>query len=319
MHNIPTLDRDILIKNLPFQQLIPALETAFQQEYTIPQRHHHDFANSKEGIDSTLLLMPAWRDGDYLGVKVVTVSPNNGKYDLPSIQGIYILLDAHKGMPLAYMEAKTLTARRTAAASALASSFLSRKDSRSLLMVGTGALAPELIRAHSTVRPIEKVFIWGRNFSKAQALQATLAKENITIQAVERIEDVIEKVDIISCATLSEKPLIFGKWLKAGQHVDLVGAYKPNMREADDEVIRRSNIFLDVMDGGTRENGDILIPLKTGVLKREEIKGDLFNLCRKEIAGRTSEEVITCFKSVGYALEDLAGAKLAYKTFLAKD
>lgn len=307
---IPFFDEKILEKRLNFKDLIEALRRAFQEEYTIPTRHHHNFENPKEGIESTLLLMPAWKAGEHLGVKTVIVSPNNGKYNLPSIQGIYTLFNAQNGFPIAQMDAKVLTTLRTAAASALASDFLSRKDSKTLLMVGTGALAPKLIQAHSTIRPLKKVLIWGRSFEKAKQLSEYLSFLNFEIQAVENIEENIPKADIISCATLSKSPLVFGKYLKEGQHVDLVGSYKPDMREADDEVIQKSEIFVDVIEGAMKETGDIVIPIQTGILKKQEIQGDLFDLCRNQSLGRKNEKEITLFKSVGHALEDLAAARL---------
>lgn len=310
---IPYFDKKYLEEKLDFKKLIEGLRRAFQEEYTIPTRHHHNFKNPKEGIESTLLLMPAWKAGEHLGVKTVIVSPNNGKYNLPSIQGIYTLFNAQNGLPIAQMDAKVLTTLRTAAASALASDFLSRKNSETLLMVGTGALAPNLIQAHSVIRPIKKVMIWGRNFEKAKRLSKELSFLNLDISAIENLEEKIPKADIISCATLSKNPLIFGKYLREGQHIDLVGSYKPDMREADDEVIQKSDIYVDVLEGATKETGDIVIPIQTGILKKEAIHGDLFGLCRSQISGRKNEKEITLFKSVGHALEDLAAARLAIK------
>jgi len=257
--------------------------------------------------------MPAWEAGQYLGVKVVTVAPNNAKYNLPSIHGMYILMDAHKGVPLAWMDAKTLTTRRTAAASALASSFLSRPDSSTLLMIGTGALAPNLIQAHAAVRPIKEVLVWGRNVDNAQKVAEKFSESDMRVHVVKSLEENLAKADIISCATLSDTPLVIGEYLVAGQHLDMVGAYKPDMREADDEAIRRSSIFVDNYTGATKETGDIYIPLQTGVLNREEIKADLFELCQMKKRGRQSDEEITFFKSVGHALEDLAAARMAYE------
>lgn len=298
---------------LDYPSLTACLENAFQENYSVPQRHHHDYPNPLEGVDSTLLLMPAWEAGKFLGVKVVTVSPNNGKYGLPSIHGIYILFDAHKGIALAQIEAKTLTSLRTAAASALASKFLSRADSSTLLMLGTGAMAPRLILAHASIRPIRQVYVWGRHFAKAKNLAAHFKGAAFEVEAVGNISDVIAGVDIISAATLSEQPLIFGKNLRPGQHLDLVGSFKPRMREADDETIIRSTVFVDVMGSAVRESGDIVIPLQAGILPRNEIKADLFGLCRKKHPGRQKPEEITLFKSVGHALEDLAAAKLAFQ------
>lgn len=313
------ISQEQLETNLDYSILIGALREAFQEKYIVPTRHHHNYKNPQEGVESTLLLMPAWQVGNYLGVKMVTVSPKNGQYDLPSIHGVYTLFDAHKGMPLAQIHATTLTAQRTAATSALASSFLSKKNSKTLLMIGTGALAPELIRAHSSVRPIERVYIWGRNLEKAKAVASFITKHlqflgrsNFDVFPIKNIEEGIEKADIISCATLSPTPLVFGKKLKVGQHLDLVGAYRPDMRETDNEAILRSSVFVDTYDG-MHESGDISIPLGNGILKKENICADLFELCRGEKIGRKDNFEITFFKSVGHALEDLAAAKLVYE------
>lgn len=305
MRFIPAKD---VAKHLDFTKLVPQLKQAFCSTFNVPARHHHDFFNPKEGNESTLLLMPAVEEGEDMGVKIVTVSPNNSKYDLPSIHGVYILLDAHKGGVRAILEAKTLTAKRTAAASALASSFLSRKESSSLLMIGTGALSSELIAAHVSVRPITKVYVWGRSETKAQKVVQE-CELDLEIQTVSSLKEAIEKVDIISCATLSKTPLINGEWLKEGQHLDFVGAYRPDMREADDISLQRASIFVDTMMA-TKESGDLAIPLKEGAICLEDIQTDLYHLCDGRHQGRKSAKEITFFKSVGHALEDLAAAQL---------
>ena len=296
---------------LDYKSLTEALRKAFATDYTVPARHHYNFQNPGTGKANTLLLMPAWQSGAHVGVKLVIVAPENAKQNLPAIQGTYTLFDAKTGVPLAQMDAPMLTAKRTACASALASDFLSRKNSTSLLMIGTGVLAPHLIRAHASVRPIKEVFIWGRNFAKAKALAKELEHDIFTIKAIEKIELGMH-TDIISCATLSAEPLIKGKWLKPGQHLDLVGAYLPNMREADDEVVRRSVIFVDNIESACHETGDLFIPIQNGLITKEDIKADLFNLCKSEHNGRSNEHEITYFKSVGHALEDLAAAQLAF-------
>ncbi|MCD8439722.1 bifunctional Delta(1)-pyrroline-2-carboxylate/Delta(1)-piperideine-2-carboxylate reductase [Tenacibaculum finnmarkense] len=328
MEKIIQIDSNYIENNTNFSALITELKAAFSsQETLVPMRHHHDFANPAVNADSTLLLMPAWNPSKNAGVKIVTVSPENSQFDLPSINGTYIYLDAVKGTIKAILEAKSLTVKRTASASALASSFLSKENSSSLLMIGTGALSVNLIKAHASVRPIKNVFIWGRNFSKAQAICEELQNENFTITAVQTIEEKISEVDIISCATLSKTPLVLGKYLKAGQHVDLVGAYKKDMREADDQVIKKGSVYIDTFQGGLKESGDIFIPLQTGILKEEDIKADLFQLCSsQEISegisegivgkkGRENEDEITVFKSVGHALEDLTAANYFYNQY----
>lgn len=302
-------------ENTRYSELISAINNAFtSSDIEVPARHHHNFSNPEENIDSTLLLMPAWNPGKEAGIKIVTVSPNNGKFDLPSIQGTYIYLDAHKGNVKAILDAKALTAKRTAATSALATSYLARKNASAMLMIGTGALASNLILAHSSVRPIKKVFIWGRNFSKAESICKELSNEKFAVSAVENIEEIIAKVDIVSCATLSKTPLVLGKYLKNGQHIDLVGAYKTDMRESDDDLIKKSKVFVDTYQG-LRESGDILIPLQNGIISEKDINADLFELCSNKKQGRRNEQEITCFKSVGHALEDLTAATYYYKKF----
>lgn len=298
---------------LDYPTLIQQLQATFVSDIEVPLRHHHDFDNPLAGKASTLLLMPAWQVGKYLGVKLVTVSPNNSAYDLPSIQGVYMLMDAHKGIPLALIDAPSLTSIRTAAASALAASYLARPDSDSLLMIGTGALAPRLIAAHASVRPIKRVYVWGRNKAKAIKIAAQFQKADFQIEVAETIEAGMSKAAIISCATLSETPLVLGKYLQKGQHLDLVGAYKPNMREADDEVMKRCSIYVDTMEGACKETGDIVIPFQTGILNKADIKADLFQLCKKAIFARKHKDEITLFKSVGHASEDLAAAILIYE------
>lgn len=290
-----------------YTEFIPLLREAFLGDFTVPQRHHYEYENGVGDNTSTLLLMPAWSSGQHVGIKTVTVSPYNGDFDLPSIQGIYTLIDAKNGLVKTQMEAKMLTVKRTAATSALASLYLSREEAATLLMVGTGALAPELIKAHSTVRPIKKVLIWGRNMEKARAVKALLSDLELEMEAVSSLEDAVPQADIISVATLSQEPLVFGKWLRPGQHLDLVGAYKPDMRETDDEALKRSSVFID-HSGAFKESGDLAIPLAEGVIKEKEIKGELKTLCKARQLARTDNSEITLFKSVGHALEDLSAA-----------
>ncbi len=316
MDIIKQISNEFIEENTNFSELIYEIKNHFStDEVIVPLRHHHDFPNPEVQADSTLLLMPAWNPSKNAGVKIVTVSPENGQFDLPSIQGTYIYFDAIKGSIKAILEAKSLTVKRTAAASALASSYLSRKNSSTLLMIGTGALSINLIKAHAAVRPIKEVFVWGRNFEKATAICEALKNENFTATPVKSIEEKISKADIISCATLSKTPLVLGKYLKPGQHIDLVGAYKKDMREADDGTISKAAVFLDTFQGGLKESGDIVIPLQNGTLKEENIKADLFQLCSHLKTGRNSEKEITVFKSVGHALEDLAAANYYYKKY----
>jgi ornithine cyclodeaminase len=304
---------DEVLKALDFPSLIDALAAAFKAGAEVPLRHHHTVA-VPGAPDATLLLMPAWQAGNALGIKVVTVFPGNAAKSLPAVMGQYLLLDAITGAPKAMIDGTALTARRTAAASALASRFLSRPDAAHLLMVGTGALAPNLIAAHCAVRPIKRVTVWGRNLDHAKAAAAKLKLNGVSISASGDLAKAVAAADIISCATLATEPLVRGAWLKPGQHLDLVGGFTPAMREADDEAVRRAatsgGVFVDTRGGAMKEAGDILQPLKNGTLKENEVRGDLFDLCRGKAPTRRDPTDITFFKSVGTALEDLAAAQL---------
>ena len=295
---------------LNFPALIKALDQGFTGSYTIPTRMHINYDNSVDNNQNTMLLMPAIEHDGYAGVKIINVAPANGTRNLPTIQGVYYLLDASNGEPKALMDAKTLTNWRTAAASALAATYLASPTANSLLLVGTGSLAPFIIDAYTSIRPIEKLMIYGRNKAKAELLakqKASLIKEVIV---VENLQDAATQVDIISVATLSKTPLIMGSWLRPGQHLDLIGSYRTDMRETDNEALTRSRIYVDSLKSAPIECGDLFIPLRDGVISSDDIQGDLFQLCRDEVQGRKDENEITIFKSVGHALEDLVAAKL---------
>lgn len=299
--SIPYVTGSFIEEHTVYTELVAALREGFKKnEVKVPLRSHFDIESEHSG---TLLLMPAWQADQSIGVKLINVFPENK--DVPSINGLYVHFDGTTGQPQCIIDAKALTNKRTAAASALASSLLSRIDSSSLLMLGTGSLAPELVRAHASVRPINQVYIWGRNFAKAEKTREFLQEYNFNCTAIENYKSVISEVDIISSATMASDPIIRGASLVPGQHIDLVGSYKPSMREADDDVIRKSKIYVDTIVGATKESGDICIPLSTGVISKEEIIAELYAMCQGDFTGRSSSNDITLFKSVGYALEDL--------------
>ncbi|MFI4998488.1 MAG: ornithine cyclodeaminase family protein [Reyranellales bacterium] len=309
--------------------LIDRLEALFRSGCEMPTRHHHPLKSplGPGSADALLLLMPAWTKappskggGGRIGVKIVTVFPDNAKRSLPSIHGQYLLLDGETGVPLALLDGTMLTKRRTACASGLASRYLSDPGSAKLLMIGTGALAPHLVRVHAKVRPIREIAIWGRRPEEAQRLARDLGQSlpaalgrPIQVRAVADRRQAIGEADIVSCATLSETPLVEGDWLRGGQHIDLVGAYTPDMRESDDTAVRRARVYVDTRAGATKEAGDIVQPLANGTLGAGDVVGDLFELSRGQKTGRPpgDRSSITLFKSVGAALEDLAAAELA--------
>lgn len=278
---------------LTFRDLVEALRRAFRADIVAPARHQHTLKRP-DGANATLLLMPAWTDFEaqrnsrtgYSGVKVVSVFPDNDARERPSVIGVYLLMSGHTGETLAIMDGRALTLWRTAAASALAASYLAREDASRLLMVGAGALAPYLIEAHAAVRPIRDVLIWNRDPDRATKLAGRVSDAGLNVSATSDLEGAVRGADIVSCATLARDPLIRGGWLSDGTHLDLVGAYRPDMRESDDACIERARIFVDTREGAMAEAGDIVQPLKSGVLRDSDVAADLFDLCRGDKAGR---------------------------------
>ena len=306
----------------PWPALIDALEAMFAAEGTengcvFPLRAHHQIPRNGQP-EATLLLMPAWSApaaaGGVIGVKLVTVFPGNAAKGMAAIDGAYVVFDGEDGRLRAVLDGGELTARRTAAASALAARHLAREDSKTLAIVGTGRLAGNLAAAHCAVRPIERILVCGRSAEKAARTAAAIAAETGRPAEPAEIPAAAAEADIISAATLSEAPLIRGADLKPGAHVDLVGAFKPTMRESDDEVMRRAAaVFVDTYAGGFSEAGDVVLALESGALTKDKVAAELAELARGEKRAARGAEDITVFKSVGAALEDLAAAMLCLK------
>jgi alanine dehydrogenase len=227
------------------------------------------------------------------------------------VAALFVLLDRATGEPRALIDGEALTLRRTAAASALAARYLARADSQRLLVIGTGKLAPWMVRAHCAVRPrLTRVALWGRNAAAAQSLAQQLRDEGLPVAAATELADAVRAADLVCCATTASTPVVHGGWLQPGTHLDLVGGFTRAMREADDAAIARARIAVDTYAGALAEAGDLAVPLEAGVITRAQIVAELAELVRGDAAGRTGDDEITLFKSVGTALEDLAAAEL---------
>ena len=307
------LDADQVKKLLDWKGTIEAIETMFGQTCTIAQRHHHQIPLDNQP-DATLLLMPAWIAGKYSGVKLVNVYPGNSTRGLETIQGIYLLIDGATGEMLAQLDGAELTARRTVCASALASKYLSRNDADHLLIVGSGRLARYLGFAHNAVRPLSRISIWARNRDRGIEVAEGYQAAGFASSFIDDLQTGCADADIISCATMATEPLVCGSWLNPGTHLDLVGGFKPTMREADDDAVARSTLFVDTKVGGLAEAGDLLGPMERGVIDRDDIAAELSELVAGQHRGRRDRHEITLFKSVGTAIEDLAAAVKCYES-----
>lgn len=297
---------------LDYKKLIEALHSMFRSDYQMPLRHHH-FYPVADGSENTLILMPAWNE-KYLGNKQIILAPSNVQKGIPTVSALYTLFDVQTGQPLVMMNAEELTSRRTACTSALAAKYLAPVNAKTLLVLGGGKVAQHLIQAHSAVRDYEEVYVWLRNKDKFEDfLKKIPAEFHSKIRFADDLGQAVSKADVISTATMTVEPIIKGKWLKEGVYLDMIGSYKPDMREADDEVIRKSTIFVDSRMGALHECGELYIPIKNGLIKESDVQADLTELCLEKHSGRKNEKETILFKSAGLAIEDLAGALLVYE------
>lgn len=257
--------------------------------------------------ENRMLVRSAWIDGLAAGVKAATVVPANVRRSepLPSIHAQVMLFDTDTGQLTAWVDGTAVTAWKTAADSALGSDLLSRPDSQNLLMVGAGGMAEPLIRAHCAVRPdLKKVTIWNRNSGRAEDLRSRLGDLRAAVSVADDLDAAIAEADIISCATMAVDPVLKGAIVRPGSHVDLVGAYRLDMREADDDLHRRGEWFVDSRETTLEHIGELKIPLEAGLIDSGAVLGDLHALV-DGTAGRSGDEAITVFKNGGGAHLDI--------------
>lgn len=299
-----TVDAEAVAARLPYDRLIPALRAALARHCDVPQRVHFDL-----GADASLLAMPAW-DDRYLGIKVINVFPRNVSIGKGTIASSYILSDRTTGEMQALIDGESLTSRRTAAVAALAASFLAPRGADHLLIVGAGRVARELAAAFAAVRPIRRVSVWSRNLSHAEALAGELSVQGFAASACSDLAAAAATASIIACATFATEPLIRGAWLGHDVHLSLIGGFRPTMREADSEAVKRSYVVADTLGGVLAEAGDLLVPIAEGIINVTHLKADLGELCRNERVVTNYFGQPTLFKSVGHAAQDLAAAAL---------
>ncbi|MEE2946532.1 MAG: ornithine cyclodeaminase [Pseudomonadota bacterium] len=272
------------------------LTDALAEGHRLPQAQISD-SFLYRGAD-TLLQRQAWIDGLGIAVKSATIFPGNTTGNAPVVNGAVTLFDDQTGELEALVDFHLVTKMKTAADSLLAARRLARPDSNSILIVGAGAVARSLREAYGAAFPTAEFKIWNRTARKAEELAAEFPNTS----AANDLEMAVRSADIVTSATLSTAPVIRGEWLQPGQHIDLIGAYRPDMREVDDEAMRRATVFVDSCDTTVEHIGELIAPLESGALSRDDIAADYYHLDRFK---RASLDEITLFKNGGGAHLDL--------------
>lgn len=288
---------------LTFPLLVDALEAAHRR----PPMQLHD---SSLGDESALYFVRHAADpGRHFASKLITSFPGNpARGELPAVQAVLVLFDATDGRPLATMDGTELTYWRTAADSALAARHLARRDARTLLVIGAGEMSTRLVRAHRAVRPsLQRVLVWNRTVARARAVAASLVAQDVAAEAVEDLRAAVRAADVVTACTRSHAPLVLGIDVAPGTHLDLVGGYTPETREADDEAARRARIFVDRRESAFHGVGDIVQPIASGAITEADVLGDLHDLVAGRV-GRRSADEITLFKNAGGGHLDLMTA-----------
>jgi len=307
-------DGKAVAESLPWPALLAAIEQIMSNDLAVAPERTVASIPVPDGDDASLLLKPGWVIGDVIAVKAVTFFPENGSHGLPTVNAGVLLFDGTTGVFRGACDGNELTTRRTAAASAVAAKRLARTDVRRLLVVGTGALSPMTAQAHAAVRSYEHIEIWGRSSEKAAAVVAALdpaSVGNAQVAVASDLDAAVAEAEVITCVTGSTEPLVLGEHVQAGTHIDLIGAFTPAMRETDDALIARASVWVDTYEDGVLA-GDLAQPLHAGVIRTDDLQGDLRSLVTGPTMARTADDQITLFKSAGIALEDVAAARLVF-------
>jgi ornithine cyclodeaminase len=302
-------DSKAVEKALPYPLLANALAQGLQQAIEAPPRSHltpnHDA--------SCVLIMPAWRPHQLMGVKMVSVWPGNNAKGESAVSGVYVLISCDNGHPVAVLDGTALTLRRTAAAAALAARKLARQNSRTLAMLGTGALSVPLVQAHVEVMPFDSVLVWGRQVGKAQAVVAQLQQQGIVASAATDLEQTLAQADVVAAATTATEPFIRTDWVRPGTHLGLIGAFTAQMAEAEPALMAQAQVFADSRSAVLEKGGEVFQAIQQGLIAPAAIQAELAELAAQpEGHCRRAAQDITVFKSVGFASLDLIAAELVY-------
>jgi ornithine cyclodeaminase/alanine dehydrogenase-like protein (mu-crystallin family) len=310
------IDSDSVLARISPLALIDAMEKKHLEGYeTIGRLHTLISRDDRPGAE--MLIWAGARTDGSMGAKIVSISPDNGLLSKPSptVHSAFALVDRLDGRFRSFIVGESFTRCKTAADSALAARYLAPANPTKLVVLGAGAQAKtHLTYLHAVCPTIERIDVWNRNRSRAEQLMEERFLP-VDFQVSDDLEASVAGADIVVCLTSSSTPVLDGKWLKLGCHVDLVGGFTPDMRETNDATILRSSVFVDHLGLTAEHCGDIVQPLKNGTITLSDIRGDLFDLCRKEIPGRRDREEITLFKNGGGGHLDLMVAEWLSESF----
>ena len=313
MSQVRLLSRSDMASVLAMHDVIDVVEKGFR---TADGKDHVPVRLPVRVADrpAVALFMPAYLHGSHtLGAKVVSAFHDNPSRGLPMIAGFYVLCDGETGRLIALMDATYLTGIRTAAASAVATKYLARKDAKVLGIIGTGVQGRFHVDAITAVRPIERVVAYNRTAERGRAFVEGLQSRGMSCRLADTAAECASEADVLAVCTSGKTPLFDGGRVRPGTHVNAVGVFTADSQELDSTLIQRARVFVDTYEGAFEEAGDILVPLRAGDITRDHVLAELAELVPGSKAGRTNREEITVFKSVGYAMEDAVTAKLAYE------
>ena len=300
---------------LSYPGLVDALQETFAKNFNQPPRQV--FLLDDADNNDAFALLPAWND-NIIAVKAFTYFEGNAA-PYERLYSKIMIFDRSHGEPLALVDGTTCTFWRTGGVSGLATRLLSREDSSTMLLLGTGNLSTYMIRANASVRPLEKIMIWGNPdglppMAEAQAVIDEVSAElpEIKFSVATDLEDACGEADIIVCATASPDILVKGAWIKEGTHLDLIGNHHADKRECDTEVITNGKVYADSYVNVFKEAGEILVPINEGVFSKEDVVAELAEMCSGKATLRINDKEITVFKAIGQAVTDLVAASMAY-------
>jgi ornithine cyclodeaminase/alanine dehydrogenase-like protein (mu-crystallin family) len=311
----------LIVNQREVPELLPMTECIDVVSYALAALARGDALMPLRGMarlpdrDGLLTWMPSLLPGEgVMGIKVISVFPGNANTDLESHQGSVLLFEAGQGRLLAIMDASEITAIRTAAVSGLATRLLARDDAHDLAILGSGTQARTNLEAVATVRDVRRVRVWSRQREHAERFaERESVRHGLPVEACGTAREAVEGADIVCTTTSSTEPVLEGRWLSPGVHVNAVGFSGPTGRELDTEAIRRARLFADRRESILNEAGDFLIPKSEGAVGDEHVVGELGEVVLGKVDGRTSPEDITVFESLGLAIEDLAAARHIYR------